>query len=114
MIMITSFLFFKLLTANNSTKNQIHPSGMYVTLAMEPRFHVKVQCLNNKNNSIAKVTSFLEACIKIQYVQFPKMWLGAVFCHPQRSVSLWNKSAIKKNRFIIQVVQKSTSNIISI
>ena len=40
------------------------PSGMYVTLAMEPRFHVKVQCLNNKNDSIAKVTSFLEACIK--------------------------------------------------
>ena len=40
------------------------------------------------------------------------MWLGTVFCHPERSVSLWNKSSIKKNRLIIQVVQESTSNII--
>jgi hypothetical protein len=38
--------------------------------------------------------------------------LGTVFRHPERSVSLWNKSAIKKNRLIIQVVQESTSNII--
>jgi hypothetical protein len=36
------------------------------------------------------------------------MWLGTVFCHPERSVSLWSKSAINKNRLIIQVVQLST------
>jgi hypothetical protein len=38
-------------------KSQIHPSGMYVTLAMEPRFHVrgmsfKVQCLNHENGTL--------------------------------------------------------------
>ena len=44
-------------------------------------------------------------------VQFPKMWLiGTVFWYcvlPPRkeSVSLWNKSAINKNRLIIQIVQ---------
>ena len=41
-------------------------------------------------------------------VQFPKMWLGTVFCPPERSVSFWNKSAINKNILIIQVVQLST------
>jgi hypothetical protein len=40
------------------------------------------------------------------------MWLGTVFCHPERNVSLSNKSAIKKNNLIIQVVQKSPSIII--
>ena len=73
-------MFSKLLTSNNSTKSQIHPSGMYVTLAMEPRFDVKVQCLNNKNDSIAKVTyNFWKHVLKYTMFSFQRCGLVLYF-----------------------------------
>ena len=50
--------------------NLIHPSGKYVTLAIEPRFRVpeisqSPMSQSWKRGSIAKVTYFPEACISI-------------------------------------------------